>query len=239
MSFNLTAWKEQATTGLRKVGVNIKPFLTKKAPYIVYATLLAVAVAPLVLAAGSGYIAVVTALGALAGGAGGDMIAEQLQRWIDDAGKDPDDEALQAKIAEWISLQIAKNKDFIIDGDAILKGTHAIETAQSAMPPEEQAAFKQRLTEELQQMGNYANFAAQLTSGAIAIGENATATGAGAVIAGGDVGGDIETDGGDAGPGSGAIAHGKGATAAGAGSVIVKGNVTGGISTSNKKKPHA
>ena len=121
MSFNLTAWKEQATTGLRKVGVNIKPFLTKKAPYIVYATLLAVAVAPLVLAAGSGYIAVVTALGALAGGAGGDMIAEQLQRWIDDAGKDPDDEALQAKIAEWISLQIAKNKDFIIDGDAILK----------------------------------------------------------------------------------------------------------------------
>ena len=27
MSFNLTAWKEQATTGLRKVGVNIKPFL--------------------------------------------------------------------------------------------------------------------------------------------------------------------------------------------------------------------
>ena len=168
---------------------------------------------------------------------GGNMIADQLQRWVDDAGKLKDEDKLQAQIAQWMAQQAADNADFIIDGDAILKTTDAIETAQTEMSPEDQAAFKQRLAEELQQLGNYAEFAAQLTSGAMALGENATAAGAGAVIAGGNVGGDIDTDGGDGGPGTGAIAHGKGATSAGTGAVIVKGNVSGGISTGNKKKP--
>ena len=237
MSFNLTTWKEQAPTGLRKVGTNIRIFLSQKGPYVVYTALLAAAVAPLVVAAGSGILPVMAALYGIAGGVGGNMIADQLQRWVDDASKLKDEDKLQAQIAQWIAHQIGAKPDFIIDGDAILKTTDAIKAAQTEMSSEDQAAFKQRLAEELQQLGNYAEFAAQLTSGAMAMGENATAAGAGAVIAGGDVGGDIDTDGGDGGPGTGAVAHGKNATAAGQGAVIVKGNVKGGISTGNKKKP--
>ena len=50
MSFNLTTWKEQAPAGLRKLGSTIKARLSDTAPYIVYGSLLAAAVAPLVIA---------------------------------------------------------------------------------------------------------------------------------------------------------------------------------------------
>jgi hypothetical protein len=150
---------------------------------MVYTALCAVALSPLLQAARSeGILPVAQALLNVAAGVGGNLIAEQIQRW-----KDQSDSSSETQIAAWIESQAATNAGLRQAMDAILEHLEAIQRARQGLSKNTRQWFVQTLRHELQGMGNLARFEAHLT------GAGAIAQGTGAVAVGGNVYGDIYT----------------------------------------------
>jgi hypothetical protein len=134
-------------------------------PAAVYTTLSAAALWPLVLAAQSeGLLPVVLALGNVMAGVGGNLIAEQLQRWHDQA--QPPSEA---DVDAWIAAQITTDAALRQELDTILERLQVISQAQERLQADDRQWFAQTLRTELAAMGNLARFEAHLIGdGAIA-----------------------------------------------------------------------
>ncbi len=143
---------------------------------------------PLVRAAQSeSIVPVVMTLGSVAAGVGGNLIAEQIQRWRDQV-----DGASEADVETWVEANTAANADLRQALDAILEHMEAIPQAQVGLNDADRQWFTQTLQNELASFGNLARFKAHLTgSGAIAQGAGAVAAGAGGVAIGGNVQGDV------------------------------------------------
>ena len=116
------------------------------------------------------------ALGNVAAGVGGNLIAELVQRWRDHADETPHDEAA---IAAWLKEQLATQADLRLALDTILERLAVVSQAQTNLDEAHRTWFVQTLRQELAAMGNLARFEAHLTgSGSIAQGPGAIAAGA-------------------------------------------------------------
>ncbi len=174
MAFYLSTWQQQAKKKLRETGRWLKRRTEQDAPYFTYGALRTVSLWPLVEAARGGEL--YPAIGALYGVATGDgtkLIAEQIQRWKDGAGK-----VTEADVARWVA-ETAQADPLIRDAlDTILLQLQAVSKAAEAMDQAAREAFMALLRQDLKQLGNQRKFKAELTgSGAVAQGERSQAVG--------------------------------------------------------------
>lgn len=174
MDFNLSIWKQRAGNRLHTTGKWLKQHASESASYITYSALCTLSLWPLIEAAQQGQVLpVMIALGSVAGGVGGNLIANQIQQWKDHA-----DGLNEEEVTSWVA-QSATNTDVRHALDAILTEMRAITVAQERMNESAQVQFIEQLRRELKQLGNQRKFRAELTgSGAIAQGRGALAVGA-------------------------------------------------------------
>ena len=172
MPFTLETWKAQVYERLWDWRLRLE----QARPTSVYGTLSAMALWPLVQAAQSeGMLPMALALGNVAAGVGGNLIAEQVQRWRDHADTTPHDEAA---IAAWLKEQLATQADLRLALDTILERLAVVSQAQTNLDETHRTWFVQTLRQELAAMGNLARFEAHLTgAGSIAQGPGAIAAG--------------------------------------------------------------
>lgn len=155
MAFDIQIWREhvaQRTVGwknrwekARSTGVSS-----------LYAFLSAMTLWPVVEAAQKGDWAALAALGSVAAGIGGDLLADQIRSWKNetDAAK---------KVAE-----IAEGKDKIREAlDAILEDFDVFSQAGADLESEDRPWFSKTLREELTRLGNLARFEATLRGVAV------------------------------------------------------------------------
>ncbi len=181
MSFTLNVWKEKAAGGLRQAGDWLERRKTQDAPQLLYGALCGLSLWPLVEAAQAGeLLPVMVALGSVAGGVGGNLIAEQLQRWKDRAD--------ESQVAEWVIEHAPDDADLRDALDDILEKLDAVAQAQAGLSERDRGWFTETLREELAQLGNLTRF-----EGVIAQGTGARAVGQVGVWVEGDVGGDVVT----------------------------------------------
>ena len=172
MPFTLETWKAQVYERLWDWRLRLE----QARPASVYSTLSAMALWPLVQAAQSeGIIPIAVALGNVAPGVGGTLIAEQVQRLRDPAEETSHDEAA---IASWVKEHVATQADLCLALDTILDRLELVSQAQTALDEAHRPWFVETLRQELAAMGNLARFEARLTgSGSIAQGPGAMAAG--------------------------------------------------------------
>jgi hypothetical protein len=184
MPFLPETWKAKVTERLWEWRLRVE----QARPEAVYSALSAAALWPLVQAAqNTGMLPVALALGNVVAGVGGNLIAEQLQRWHDQASP-----TSEADIATWITAHITTNADLRQALDTILEQLQVISQARECLQANDRIWFVQKLRTELVELGNLARFEAHLTgSGAIAQGPGAVAAGQGGVAIGGNVHGNV------------------------------------------------
>ena len=172
MPFTLETWKAQVYERLWDWRLRLE----QARPVSIYSTLSAMALWPLVQAAQSeGMLPMAMTLGNVAAGVGGNLIAEQVQRWRDHAAEASHDEAT---IAAWVKEHLATQADLRLALDTILERLETVPQAQATLDEAQRAWFAQTLRQELAAMGSLARFAAHLTgSGSIAQGPEAVAAG--------------------------------------------------------------
>jgi uncharacterized protein YecT (DUF1311 family) len=173
MPFTLETWKAQVYERLWAWRLRLE----QARPTSVYSTLSAMALWPLVQAAQSeGMLPMAMTLGNVAAGVGGNLIAEQVQRWRDHAAEASHDEAT---IAAWVKEHLATQADLRLALDNILERLEAVPQAQATLDEAQRVWFAQTLRQELAAIGSLARFAAHLTgSGSTAQGPGAAAAGA-------------------------------------------------------------
>ncbi len=180
MDFTLATWQQAATEKLANLGDWLNRRKQKDVPYLLYGTLCGLSLWPVVQAAQSGQLLpAMMALGGVAGSVGGNLIAEQIQRWKDQAGQvDASD------IGDWAAHEAPSNPELRDAFDAIPQKLDAIPQAQTAVKQEDRLWFSDILRRELSQLGNLARFEATLIgSGAIAQGARAKAAGERGLVA--------------------------------------------------------
>jgi hypothetical protein len=189
MPFLPETWKAKVTECLWVWRLRVEEARTAA----VYSALSAAALWPLVQAAQStGMLSVALALGNVAAGVGGNLIAEQIQRWHDQAHPPS-----EADVATWITAHITTNADLRQALDTILEQLQVISQAQEHLHADDYQWFEQTLRTELAALGNLARFEAHLTGdGAIAQGAGAKAVSKQGTLIEGDVGGDFIAPGG-------------------------------------------
>jgi hypothetical protein len=186
MAFDLIGWKERLREHLEGW-----PRAWRAAAYSVYAGLSAATLWPLVQAARGGELTpVVLTLGSVAAGVGGNLIAEQVQRWKDRV------QTSEADVAAWVDERAARDSALREALHSILKEVDAVALARATLNKAEDEAFVADLRADLARLGGLQWFEATLSgSGAIAQGPGAVAAGAGGVAAGRDVrGGNVVID---------------------------------------------
>jgi hypothetical protein len=114
-------------------------------------------------------------------GAGGNLVANRLQRWHD-----------ETDAARQLMAEVATEPALRAELDAVLEKLDAVTQARDALPEAERQWFTETLRTELTRLGNASPYTAQLTgSGAIAQGPGAVAAGQSGVAIGGSVHGNV------------------------------------------------
>jgi len=140
MEFDLERWKEQLRDPLRRFSANPKGALGRVGAQTLFGYLATMTLYPLVVAAAEGeLVPVVVALGSIAGSVGGNLIANKVQRWKDEATAI---EELERELPESAELRQAL--------DQILSKLGVIEDAQREMEEDERRSFASRLDREVQ-----------------------------------------------------------------------------------------
>ncbi|MEW6668488.1 MAG: SUMF1/EgtB/PvdO family nonheme iron enzyme [Thermodesulfobacteriota bacterium] len=187
MAFDLTIWKKLAAEKLRDASDWAKRFAGEKVPYAVYGTVGGLTLWPAIEAAKSGELLYVGgALAMAAAGVGGNLVAQQIQRWVDrKSGVD------EAEVIRWV-VENTANKDILAELDAILKKVESVEQANAQIRQSDRQWFVKTLEQEMQRLGNLSQFKAVLIgSGAIVQGKGAKGLGERAMLFEGPVSGSI------------------------------------------------
>ncbi|MCP4689878.1 MAG: hypothetical protein GY859_17640, partial [Desulfobacterales bacterium] len=185
MTFTQEIWKKQVSDRASRFDDWLKKHDGREFPNLIYGGLCGMTILPLVEAAQTGaLIPAIMALGGVAGGVGGNLIANQLQKWKDRAD--------EAEVHEWSAENAAQNTEIRDALDAIMENFNVMAQAEAGLDEKDRAWFSETLRKELQQLGNLPRYEASLTgSGAIAQGPGARAVGKGGVLVEGDVRGDV------------------------------------------------
>jgi hypothetical protein len=178
MAFDLDTWKEQVGERLQ----GWRPRMQRAGVNSAYAFLSAAALWPVVEAARAGDWAALSALGGVLAGVGGNLLANRIQDWKDEADAAQD---LQQALPE---------EGLLVELDAVLAKMEALEQARGALRAEERAAFEATLREELSQLGSSLTIkVTEVGDGALAMGKGAKAVGKDGVLVEDQVDGDVVT----------------------------------------------
>ncbi|MCP4694249.1 MAG: hypothetical protein GY859_39815, partial [Desulfobacterales bacterium] len=185
MTFTPEIWKKQVSERLGHFSDWLKKRGEREVPHLVYGGLCGMTLRPLVKAAQSGsFLPAMLALGGIAGGVGGNLIASQLEKWKERAD--------ESEVHDWAAEQAPNNPDLRDALDAIMEQFDVMAEARAGLDEKERAWFSETLAKELQQLGNLPRYQAELTGdGAIAQGAGARAVGKDAILVEGDVNGDV------------------------------------------------
>ena len=158
--FDLEIWKEKLQARLP----GWKAHMQAAGAHSLYGFLSALALWPLVEAAQAGQLLpVAMALGSVAGGVGGNLLAEQVLRW-----KDRTAENLASEAVAWTTAQAA-NPEVRDALDAVLLKLDVLPQAQAALAAADRAWFAQILRGEMERLGNLKRYEAILLApGAVA-----------------------------------------------------------------------
>jgi len=130
MPFLPETWKAKVTERFWEWRLRVE----QARPVAVYSTLSAAALWPLVQAAQStGMLPVALALGNVVAGVGGNLIAEQIPRWHDQAHPPS-----EVNIATWITAHITTNADLRQALDTILEQLQVISQARECLQVRDQ-----------------------------------------------------------------------------------------------------
>jgi formylglycine-generating enzyme required for sulfatase activity len=155
MTFTLDRWKKETTTRFRELGKWLKDPRTRKTPYLLYSALGGLSLWPLLEAARAGQLVpVLLALGSVAGSIGSNLLAEQIQRWVDE------ENVTEATITNWVGQSAATEANLREALDNILQVLEAIPQAQAGLNEKDRQWFNQILRRELSQLGNLHRFEA-------------------------------------------------------------------------------
>jgi hypothetical protein len=142
-----------------------------------YTFISAMALWPVAAATKAGDWQALIALGGGLAGVGGNLLANRLQSWKD-----------EADAARHIATSVSAEPALKAEVDAVLTSLEAFPRAREALPASEHLWFDETLRGELTRQGNWERFVAHLTgSGAIAQGPGAVAAGERGVAVGGHV----------------------------------------------------
>ena len=140
MDIDLEWWKAQLRDPLRRFSDDPKGALGRAGAQTLFGYLATMTLFPLAVAAAEGeLIPVVVALGSIAGSVGGNLIANKVQRWKDEATAI---EELERELPESPELRQAL--------DQILSKLGVIEDAQREMEEDERRSFASQLNREVQ-----------------------------------------------------------------------------------------
>ncbi|MCP4687702.1 MAG: hypothetical protein GY859_06610, partial [Desulfobacterales bacterium] len=183
--FTPEIWKKRVSERLGHFSDWLKNRAEREAPHLVYGGLCGMTLWPLVEAAqGGSFLPAMLALGGIAGGVGGNLIASQLDKWKDRAD--------EGEVHEWAAERAPNNPDLRDALDAIMEQFDVVARARAGLDEKERARFSETLAKELQQLGNLPRYEAGLAGdGAIAQGDGARAAGKGGVLVEGDFHGDV------------------------------------------------
>ncbi len=129
----------------------------------------------------------IMALGTIAGGVGGNLLASQIQNWYEAATRDeaPDEAAVLA----WLAEHAVAKQDLQPVLDQILEALQAIPQAHDALASADWHPFFAQLQSDMRQIGNSARFEAQLIGdGLIIQGDDNIVAGRVGLVLQGDVG---------------------------------------------------
>ena len=146
-SFDQKTWKERVAERL----TNWRAKMSQLGAHSVYAFLSTATLWPVVEAAQSGHTAALMALGGVLGGVGGNLIANGLQTWKDEADAVHDIEAGM--------LTDPTLRDEL---DALLDALDTFPAAAAGLSQQDQDWFAQTLRTELERIGNLPRFEAKL-----------------------------------------------------------------------------
>ena len=189
--FNDKTWK----TRIGEIADRAGAWLTKRngLPLMAYTTVAGLSVWPLVEAAAKAGAAGNTAMLphlytaglTVMAGVGGNLIAEQIQRWFDSAqkGEPPTEESVGA----WLAEVVDGDEEVRDQLDHLIETFDTIPTVRNGLPTVEQANFLAQLRADTERLGNSAKFANTISNSQIAIGDNARAAGDKANIIDGSV----------------------------------------------------
>lgn len=193
--FSVDAWKDRAKQKVATVSNWLG--LDRAVPYVTYATTAMVSVWPLVEAVAKAGAAGNTALlpefylagVSLLSSVGGNLIAEQIQRWFDrsQAGDPPTEE----EVMGWVSQQAAENPELLTELDHLIEEFEILPAVQEQVPQGQMADFVSQIRTEMEQLGNWGKFAETITNSQVVLGDNNKVLGEGAVNIDGDVSGNF------------------------------------------------
>jgi formylglycine-generating enzyme required for sulfatase activity len=181
MTFNLKIWKEKTS---ERLGGWLERRKAQDVPYFLYGALCGASLWPLVEATQAGQtLPSMMALGSVAAGAGGNLLAEQVQRWKDEADEE--------QIARWVAEHAPTDPELRQALDAILARLDAVVQARVGLSETDRDWFTATLRSELAQLGNLARFEAALTGSDAIAQDHSVAASTGGVAVGRDVRGDV------------------------------------------------
>ena len=174
MPFTLDTWKTAFTARLP----HWRQRMEQLGITSLYVSVSAMALWPVAAAAQTGDGQALTALGGVLASVGGNLLANRLQSWRD-----------EADAARQLSTALPAEPALGTELEAVLRHLDAFSQARQALPPAQHAWFDATLQRERAQQGRAASLTAQLHgSGAIAQGPGAVAAGE----RGGAIGGDAQ-----------------------------------------------
>ncbi|NJM41422.1 MAG: NACHT domain-containing protein [Anaerolineae bacterium] len=143
MAFDLKTWKQQAAEKLSNSGDWLRARMKRDAPYVAYGALCSLSLWPLLQAAQTDFSAVAVALANLGANAGLNLVANNFQKWKD-----------EADVANGIAAAAQNDAALRADLDKILAEVQAAQHAQASQRDREQAIFLDELRQVLEQVGS-------------------------------------------------------------------------------------
>jgi hypothetical protein len=163
MAFDLVTWRAKVSEQFQNWRLRMQQY----GVHSVYAFLSAATLWPIVEAARSGEWAALTVLGGVLSNVGGNLLANRIQQWQD-----------EADAARQIASAITREPALQTELAPILEKLDTFIQARQALPEAERQWFITTLQGELTQLGTIERYEAHLTgSGAIAQGPGAMAVG--------------------------------------------------------------
>lgn len=156
---NTSEWQSQLNKRLSILLNRAKTEL----PNTAYGFLSAAALAPLVSAfANGGPGALWAAMGPVVGGIGGNLLANQVQKWVDLQNASDSEEAFAAQFAEELIQQAETETEWRDTLDEIHQKLASLQLVQQSANDETRSWFVQTLRAELAKLGNLNQYAKEL-----------------------------------------------------------------------------
>ena len=169
MNFTRQIWEKAASHKYRQLTA-LANWLRRQAHpagFIAYSSLATFTIWPLVeavtAAAAAGQplpLPVITALGAVLGNLGSNILAGQIQSWHEAArrGNVPQEQ----DVLRWVVQNVPRRSDLKAELDQILEELKTIATAQAALPADDWTTLAHQLQADMQRLGNLPRFQATL-----------------------------------------------------------------------------